>query len=446
MPSAFALRSRRVVVDSAEREAAVVVRDGVIEAVVAPAAVPAGTPVTDVGDLALLPGIVDSHVHMNEPGRTEWEGFATATRAAAAGGVTTVVDMPLNSAPVTTTADAFARKQDAAGDQLTIDCAFWGGLVPGNAREIGRLLDAGAAGVKAFLTHSGIDDFPAATEADLRAALPVLAERGAPLIVHAELESAVPPPGEPSRYATYLASRPASWEEAAVALLVRLCREFRTRVHVVHLSAASAVPLLAEARRDGLPLTAETCPHYLALSAEDVPDGRTEFKCAPPIREGVNREALWKALGEGTIEMIVSDHSPCPPEMKSLERGDFLQAWGGIASLQLSLPVVWTEASRRGFGLPQVSRWMSEAPARLAGVGHRKGRLAPGFDADLVVFDPDSTFPVSGDELHHRHKLTPYRGRRLRGVVRETYVRGRRVDEENGRSGGEWMPARHGLR
>jgi allantoinase len=382
----------------------------------------------DVGTAAVLPGLVDSHVHVNEPGRTEWEGFSSATRAAAAGGVTTIVDMPLNSAPVTTSADALGRKRDAAERQAWVDCAFWGGLVPGNAREIPRLLDAGACGVKAFLVHSGIDDFPEAGEADLRAALPVLAERGAPLIVHAELpDGPAPGGGDPRRFLDYVASRPASWEEHAVALLVRLAREFRAPIHVVHLSAAGAARLVGEARAEGLPLSAECCPHYLAFDAESVPDGRTEFKCAPPVREASNREALWEAVRSGVIGMIVSDHSPCPPELKLLERGDFAAAWGGIASLQLALPVVWTEARARGHSLAALAGWMSEGPARLAGLAGHKGRIAAGYDADLVVFDPEASFVVEPARLHHRHKLTPYAGRNLQGVVRQTYLGGRLV-------------------
>ena len=348
-PVDFAVRSRRVVTPEGERAGAVLVRGERIVAVVDEGAVLPGTPTEDLGDLVLMPGLVDSHVHVNEPGRTEWEGFESATHAAAAGGVTTLVDMPLNSSPVTTSRDALERKREAAGGRGSVDCAFWGGLVPGNAAEVGRLLDAGACGVKAFLVHSGIDDFPAAGEADLRAALPILAERGKPLLVHAELaHDAAPPAGDPRRYATYLESRPPSWEREAVALLLRLCRELRAPIHVVHLSAAGAAALVAEARREGLPLSAETCPHYLALAAEEIGDGRTEFKCAPPVRERANRDALWDALVDGTIGLVVSDHSPCPPALKRREQGDFIAAWGGIASLQLALPVVWTEARRRG--------------------------------------------------------------------------------------------------
>jgi allantoinase len=425
MPAAtFAVWSERLVAADGERAGAVVVQDGVIAAVLD--AKPAGVPLVDVGRLAVLPGLVDSHVHVNEPGRTDWEGFATATRAAAAGGITTIVDMPLNSIPVTTTAGALAMKRQAAAGQVHVDCAFWGGLVPGNAAAIEGLLDAGVCGLKAFLVHSGIDDFPAVTEADLRAALPVLAARKAPLIVHAELVTEpAPAPGDPGRYATHLASRPPSWERDAVALLVRLCRETGAPIHVVHLSAAAAVPLVAQARHEGLPLTAETCPHYLAVDAESVPDGHTEFKCAPPVRGAANRESLWGALRDGTIGLVVSDHSPCPPALKT--SGDFLAAWGGIASVQHALPVVWTEARRRGFGLVDLARWMASAPAALAGLARRKGRLAPGYDADFAVFDPEATQTVRSASLLQRHKLTPYLGRELTGVVEQTFLRGQCV-------------------
>jgi allantoinase len=447
--AAFALRSRRIVTPDGERDGALLVRDGRIAGVTGLEALPPGVPVEDVGACVLLPGLVDSHVHVNEPGRTDWEGFETATRAALAGGVTTLVDMPLNSVPVTTSADALGRKRDAALGRVHADCAFWGGLVPGNVAAVAGLLDAGACGVKAFLVHSGIDDFPRAGEAELRAALPVLAERGAPLLVHAELAGEpAPEGGEPRRYATYLASRPPSWEREAVALLLRLCRELRAPIHVVHLSAAAAAGLVAEARAEGLPLTAETCPHYLSLAAESVPDGRTEFKCAPPVREGANREGLWSALRDGTLGMVVSDHSPCPPALKERERGDFMTAWGGIASLQLALPVMWTEARSRGFGPADLARWMAEGPARLAGLGHRKGRLAPGYDADVVVFDPEGSWTVEEQGLHHRHKLTPYLGRALRGVVRQTFLRGRRVFHDGvfgGAPSGALLSPAHGV-
>ncbi|HKA86947.1 MAG TPA: allantoinase AllB [Haliangiales bacterium] len=428
----FVLRSRRVVLPDGVRPAAIRVAGGRIAAVVAWDDAPDAR---DVGDAAILPGLVDAHVHMNEPGRTEWEGFATATAAAAAGGITTLVDMPLNSIPATTSAAALAAKRAAAGGQCRVDVGFWGGVVPGNAGELPGLAAAGARGFKCFLVDSGVAEFPAVDEADLRRALPILTRLGLPLLAHAELagpiDAAAPPAGaDPRRYATYLASRPEAAEEQAIALLVRLCRDTGARVHIVHLSAASALPEIAGARADGLPVTAETCPHYLHLAAEDIADGATPFKCAPPIRGRANRELLWGALASGVVDMIVSDHSPCAPELKRLERGDFAAAWGGIAGLQLALPVVWTEASRRGLGLADVARWMCDGPARLAGLDGRKGRIAPGHDADLVVFRPEARFRVDPARLRHRHRVTPYAGEELAGVVDATFVRGVPADGE----------------
>jgi allantoinase len=429
----LALLSRRVLVGGVLRPAAVLIEGGRIAAVALPSEVPEGCPVRDVDDRVVMPGLVDAHVHVNEPGRTEWEGFATATRAAAAGGVTTLVDMPLNSIPATTSVPALEAKRAAALGRLSVDCGFWGGVVPGNAAELDALVDAGVAGFKCFLVPSGVAEFPHVGEADLRAALPVLARRGVPLLVHAELEgpAATEAMGvsgaalaEPRGYAGYLASRPPSWENEAVRFMVRLSRETGARVHIVHLSSADALPILQEARAAGLPVTVETCPHYLFFAAEDVPAGHTEYKCSPPIRERENRERLWAALGSRTIDMVVSDHSPCTPELKGLEAGNFREAWGGIASLQFRLPVVWTEARRRGFGLPDLARWLCRSPAELAGLGDRKGTLEPGMDADLVVWDPDAAFEVETALVRHRHALTPYRGRRLQGVVETTFVRG----------------------
>jgi len=423
----FAVVSRRVLTSRGLEPAAVLVKEGRIAEVAAPELVPAGVSRRDVGDDVVLPGLVDAHVHVNEPGRTEWEGFASATRAAAAGGVTTIVDMPLNSIPATTTPEALAAKLDAARGRLSVDCAFWGGVVPANAHAPGvlqGLIDAGVCGFKAFLVPSGVDEFPSVIESDLRAALPVLASRGVPFLAHAELESPVPGGGDPRQYATYLASRPPSWENEAIRLLIRLSRDTGAAVHVVHLSSAEAIADLRAARREGLPLTAETCPHYLFFAAEDVPDGRTEYKCSPPIREASNRESLWAGLEEGVIDFVVSDHSPCTPERKGLERGDFLAAWGGIASLQLRLPVVLTEARSRGLGWDKVADWLCRRPAELAGLGRRKGRLEPGYDADLVVLNPEESFDVAAASLHHRHPITPYLGRRLFGAVKTTYLRG----------------------
>ncbi|MCP3101173.1 allantoinase AllB [Myxococcus sp. K15C18031901] len=440
----FGLRSRRVLAADGTREAVVVVRGEKVAAVVAPGDVPAGLAVTDVGDRVVMPGVVDCHAHINEPGRTEWEGFETATRAAAAGGITTVVDMPLNSLPPTTTLAALEVKARAASTACMVDHGFWGGVIPGNAAELERLIDAGVAGFKCFLCPSGVDEFPPADRAVLDVAMPILARRGVPLIVHAELESPLTAASAegPRTYRGYLASRPRSWEQDAIQMMVELARKHRCRVHIVHLSSADALPLLAEARRDGVDISVETCPHYLCFTAEEIEDGATHFKCAPPIREAENRERLWAGLGRGDIQLVVSDHSPCTPALKHLERGDFGTAWGGIASLQLSLSAVWTEARRRGHGLESLVRWMCESPARLVGLHGTKGTLAPGADADLVVFDPEATFTVEPARLQHRHPLTPYAGRTLAGVVERTILRGRTVYERGQpfpRPDGHWV-------
>ncbi len=426
----LALRSRRIVTPEGLRDGAVLIEGDLIAGVVPPEKIPDGCPVEDVGASVVMPGLVDSHVHVNEPGRTDWEGFETATRAAAAGGVTTLVDMPLNSVPVTTTRPAFDEKLAAASGKLWIDVGFYAGLIPGSASALPPLLDAGVLGVKAFLVHSGIDEFPNATEADLRAAMPLLARRGVPLLVHAELDLGAPAwSDDPRSYAAYLASRPRAWENEAIALLIDLCRAYRARVHVVHLSSSDALPLLRAARAEGLPLTVETCPHYLCFGAETIPDGDTRFKCAPPIRERANREHLWAALRDGVLDFVVSDHSPAPPALKLLDAGDFRRAWGGIASLQLGLPAVWTAARARGFAVTDLARWMGQGPARFLGLEDRKGVLAAGRHADLVVWNPEATFTVEPSKLHHRHKPTPYAGQRLCGVVEKTLLRGKTVYE-----------------
>ena len=380
----------------------------------------------------VMPGLVDTHVHVNEPGRTDWEGFETATRAAAAGGVTTIVDMPLNSIPATTTLDGLKAKLAAAEGKLHVDTAFWGGVVPGNTSELEELWEAGVVGFKCFLIHSGVDEFPNVTESDLREAMPVLARLGAPLIVHAEVPGPVEAccqsiSGEPSSsYQTFLQSRPREAENEAVALMIKLARETGCRIHIVHHSSADALPLLRNAKRFGLPLTVETCPHYLHFAAEDIPDGATEFKCCPPVRERENREALWEALRDGTIDFVVSDHSPCPPDMKLREQGDFMKAWGGISSLQLRLPIMWTETSARGFAIEDLTKWLCRAPAQQVGL-NLKGVIEDGNDADIVIWNPDKQFTVEPSMIEHRHKLTPYNGETLRGAVEKTFVRGQMV-------------------
>lgn len=387
----------------------------------------------DLGGAVLLPALTDTHVHLNEPGRTEWEGFETATRAAAVGGVTLMVDMPLNSDPVTTSLAALQTKQATAAlpGKLWVDVGFWGGVVPGNTEELRPMVEAGALGFKCFLCHSGIDEFPASTAADLRRAMPVLREAKVPLLVHAELESALDVPVEESPaarrlYQNYLHSRPKEWEDRAVAMVVDLVQETGCRAHIVHLSSAGALPILRAARARGLPITAETCPHYLGLTAEEVPDGDTAYKCAPPIRERDNREQLWEALADGTLDFVVTDHSPCIPSLKLPETGDFLGAWGGIASLQLGLRSVWTEARRRGVPLATVVRWMSTGTAGFLGAAGR-GRIAAGMSADLLVFHPEDASVLRPESVLHRHAVSPWIGRRLYGRVSETWSRGRLI-------------------
>ncbi len=427
------VRSRRVVLPTGTGPAAIHIASGRIAQVAAWDDVPAGAALDDVGDLAVMPGIVDTHVHLNEPGRTEWEGFATATRAAAAGGTTTLVDMPLNSIPPTTTREGFAAKRLAARGQCAVDVGFWGGVVPGNLDELAGMVEDGVRGFKCFLVDSGVPEFGWVGEPELTPAMGRLAGLAVPLLVHAEVAGPIDDAAaalvgaDPQRYATYLASRPPAAEEAAIALVVRLCRATGARTHIVHHSAASALPLIRGARAEGLPFSAETCPHYLRFAAETIPDGATAFKCAPPIRDEANREALWQALAEGVIELVASDHSPCTPNLKAMDTGDFVNAWGGIAGLQLALPVVWTEASRRGHSLDDVARWMAAGPARLAGLTGRKGAIVVGADADLVVFDDDEQVIVQAAAIRHRHPITPYTGATLRGRVHATYLRGERI-------------------
>ncbi len=425
------IKSRRVVTYKGLEPAAIFIRGGVIQSVQPYDRFKASGPVLDARDDVVMAGIVDTHVHLNDPGRAEWEGFETGTKAAAAGGITSVFDMPLNSKPVTTTAQALMVKMATAEGRLWTDCGFWGGLVPGNEEELEPMIESGVFGFKCFLVHSGIDDFPSVGEAELRRAMPILARRGVPLLVHAELACTSPSPnGDPRHYSHYLASRPKAWENEAVRLIAKLSRETGCRAHIVHLSSAEALPIIAQARHLGAPLTVETCPHYLTFCAEDIKEGFTEFKCAPPIRESSNREALWKAFPEGLIDFVVSDHSPCTPDLKARESGDFMAAWGGISSLQLALPALWTEARSRGFKIEDLALWLSSNPARFAGLGRKKGRIAWGADADIVIWDPDAPVAVDPVMLHHRHKLTPYSGRSLQGKVKMTFLRGTQVYHE----------------
>jgi allantoinase len=429
----------RAVVDGAERPAVVAVRDGRIAAVLARGEqVAARETVTLSGDEVLLPGLVDTHVHINEPGRTEWEGFDSGTRSAAAGGVTTVIDMPLNSIPPTTSAGALARKREAAVTQAHVDVGFWGGAVPGSVSDMEGLHAAGVFGFKCFLVDSGVPEFPPLDPVGLGAAIGETSRLGAMLIVHAEdaeLIAAAPAPGGPS-YDTYLRSRPAAAEDRAIARVLDAARETGGRVHVLHLSSAGSLAQLRAARTEGIDVTVETCPHYLAFAAEEIADGATQLKCAPPIRDFDNREQLWAALAGGEIDMIVSDHSPCTADLKRRDTGDFAEAWGGIASLELGLPVIWTAARARGHGLADVTRWMASAPADRVGLTH-KGRIAVGADADLVVLDPDAEFVVDPSRLHQRNPVSAYAGQRLAGVVRHTWLRGERIDLDGAAAGGK---------
>lgn len=424
------IRGRRVVTNEHVAPASIHIREGRISSIQGYDEVDANCKLIDSPEEAVvMPGLVDTHVHINSPGRTDWEGFETATRAAAAGGVTTLIDMPLNSIPPTTTLNGFRTKLNAALKNCYVDTGFWGGVVPGNTNELAPLQDAGVVGFKCFLVHSGVDEFPHVTENDLREAMPELTRLGALLIVHAELPDRITAEvkGPSRQYSTFLASRPRQAENTAIEMMIRLSREFGTRVHIVHLSSGDALPMIRAAQHDGVKISAETCPHYLHFAAEEIPPGATEFKCCPPIREQENREQLWQGLADGTIGFVVSDHSPCPAEMKLRDSGDFSAAWGGIASLQLRLPVMWTEASARGFSLRDLTEWLCRGPAAEVGLEKRKGSIAAGFDADIVIWNPDRQFEVDASALLQRHKISPYLGETLNGIVQKTFLRGRNI-------------------
>ena len=457
-----ALRSRRVITPHGEQDATVVIEDGIIIAVHPNAHLesrPSHVSVEDLGDVALLPGLIDVHTHINEPGRTEWEGFATATRAAAAGGFTTLIDMPLNCLPETTNVAALELKREAAAtggpngtSQCMVDYAFWGGCVDNNQRDLEPLDLSGVTGFKSFLIYPGCDGFTAIDKQNLVRAIPHIARTGLPLLVHAELDPSINAAvahlngtgADWTQYATYLASRPDEAELDAIEMLLELSREALDRgqpfkLHIVHLSTAHALPLLAAAKREGLPITVETCPHFLHFTAETIqqnPNGPTLCKSAPAIRGAANREQLWQALIDGTIDLIATDHSPCPPHMKRMHRdhvapgeqpGRFDLAWGGIPSLSTALSVLWTECTRRELTLSQLAQWTSAAPAQLAGLATNTGSIEPGKHANLVAFDPDAIFTLTPDMLHHRHRISPYLGETLRGLVRSTWLRGHRV-------------------
>lgn len=440
------VRGRRVITPQGEGGAAIHIHNGVIAGVTSFEDVLPECAIYEAGDSVMMPGLVDTHVHINEPGRTEWEGFTTATRAAAAGAITTLIEMPLNSIPATTNVAAFQEKLKATTGKLWVDTGFWGGVVPGNTPELRGLWEAGCFGFKCFLVDSGVPEFARMGESDLRAALPELAKLGAPLLAHAELPGPIDEAAERrgtsvsgKSHRAWLESRPRAAENEAIEMLLRLGAEYDAYVHIVHLSSSDAISQIQGAKAARAKVSVESCPHYLTFASEEIPDGATQFKCAPPLRERENRECLWSALSDGTIDMVATDHSPCPPEMKRQETGDFFAAWGGIASLQLSLPAVWTEARARGFSITHIAKWLCQGPARLAGLAKKKGAIAVGQDADLVIWNPDAAFRVDPAQLQHRHKLTPYAGRELLGIVEATFLRGRKVFER-----GAFCPAPEG--
>ena len=423
-------RAPRVITAAGEVARCIGVRDGRIAVIEPIDAEPDADEVVELGDdEVLIPGLVDTHVHVNEPGRTEWEGFASATRAAAAGGVTTIVDMPLNSIPPTVDVEALAVKRRVAADQAYVDVGFWGGAVPGNVPDLRGLHDAGVFGFKCFLLHSGVDEFPPLDPEGLELALKEIASFGAMMIVHAEDANAIDRAASPrgDNYTDFLSSRPRGAENLAIAEVIELARWTGCRVHILHLSSSDALPMIASARRDGVKLTVETCPHYLSFVSEEIPAGATQFKCCPPIREAANRELLWQGLADGVIDCVVTDHSPCTVDLKRFDIGDFGVAWGGIASLQISLSAVWSEAKRRGYSLNDVVRWMAENPARQVGL-NTKGHIALGYAADLAVFAPDEAFIVDVAKLQHKNPVSAYDGRPLAGVVRSTWLAGKRID------------------
>ncbi len=427
-----AISSNRIIVSGDCRKGIVLIGNGKIVDIVHEM-LDGDFEITDVGDNVLMAGLVDTHVHINEPGRTEWEGFDTATKASLAGGITTLVDMPLNASPVTTTANAFDIKMQAAKNQLHTNCGFWGGVVPNNFSDIEPLIQKGVLGFKAFLTHSGIDEFPNVTEADLRKAMPIIAKYNFPLLVHCELDTPIVEQDaniDNKVYANYLASRPKSWEDNAIAMMIKLCEEFNCKTHIVHLSSSTSIAQIEMAKQKGLPITVETGQHYLYFNAEDIEDGKTEFKCAPPIREKENNEQLWQALKNGLIDFVATDHSPAPPNLKEIQSGNFMKAWGGISSIQYALPVLWTGALKHNCTITDMAKWLCEKPSLLPNLKN-KGKLEKGYDADFVVWNPEEKFIVTENNMYHKHKITPYLNEELYGVVKQTWLAGKKVYNEN---------------
>lgn len=426
----IAIKSERVVLPDGIMPAVIILADGIIQDVLQNLPDQFVGEIIDAGNNIVMPGVIDPHVHINEPGRTEWEGFETATKAAVAGGVTMLVEMPLNASPVTTTVNAFAQKLLATKDKLHTNIGFWGGVVPDNSTEIEGLINAGVFGFKAFLTHSGIEEFPNVTEDDLSVVMPIIAKNNLPLLVHCELtDNGFNATGNPQLYNNYLQSRPKTWEDDAIALMIRLCEAYNCRTHIVHLSSANSIIQIITAKQRGLPLTVETAQHYLYFSAENIPAGKTAFKCAPPIREKSNNEQLWLALKAGIIDFVATDHSPATPDLKEIESGDFMKAWGGIASIQFALPVLWTAAKERNCTFSDIANWLCERPAKLIGLQNSKGKIAKGFDADIIIVNDKKSFVVSAEMIHHKHKETPYLNEELFGVVEQTFLGGLKIYE-----------------
>ncbi len=424
------IQSRRVYTDEGLKPAGISVRNGIIQEILPYQELKNGSEngISDFENDVIIPGLIDPHIHINEPGRADWEGFESATKAAAAGGITLLADMPLNSSPVTTSAEALQLKTESSANKLNVDCTFYGGAIPGNEAEIAKLAEAGVPGIKVFLCDSGLDEFPAVGEMELQTIMPVLAGFGLPLLVHAELtDDTISPNSDFTLYQNYADTRPDHFEINAIEMMIRLCRETGCRVHIVHVATAKGAKLIKEAKREGLPLTCETAPHYLYFTSETIQNGKTTFKCAPPLRDQKNRDGLIQGLLDGTIDFIGTDHSPCPPELKSMDSGNFYTAWGGISSLQLLLPALWTSVKDHGADVTDIVKWTSSEPAKFLGLDHKTGFIREGYEANLTVWDPDSEFTVKASDLYHKHKITPYDGEKLAGIVKSVFLRGQQV-------------------
>ncbi|MEH6535108.1 MAG: allantoinase AllB [Psychroserpens sp.] len=389
-------------------------------------------PFLDYKNLIVMPGIIDVHVHINEPGREDWEGFDTATKAAAIGGITTLIEMPLNASPVTTDLRAFQLKQETSKDKLHVNCGFYGGIIPTNINDIEDLINEGVFGIKGFLTHSGIDEFPNVSKIDLEAIAPILKKYNIPLLLHCELtDDNVPEVTNSKSYKEYLQSRPQHWETNAIDLAIDIQKRFDIKVHIVHLSASEGIERIKQRQQETNKLTVETCPHYLYFNAEAIPDESPVYKCAPPIRERTNNDKLWDFLLDDGFNFLASDHSPAPPERKQLESGDFFKAWGGISGLQFTLPILFSEGKRRGLSTEKLILLLTKKPAEFLSLDYKKGSLIVDFDADITVWDDSQRFQITENSIHHKHKATPYLNETVFGKVIHTFVNGVQVVENS---------------